>query len=254
MMVGARGGLPQQYARHDVPRLGRPLSCDAPTHGAVRETCDESDGDWIATVNLDFQARTADPNQDRMALTLISLAAEIVARTQELALLDEDPARPGWRKVPGTSMIFCSGTVAAIDERYQQIPVAHSRCAQFLKHEPPAPGDAGARRAWVHDGKQINRAECIDMGCREILGENAFAGLRPYHARVAAKPGAADLDMAEATLHTRGGAQRRVAAVRNEWFPNTFNRALYQRQLHPWEGSRTALRAGRAERLGFIPS
>jgi hypothetical protein len=59
---------------------------------------------------------------------LISLAAEIVVRMQELSLLDEDLAHPGWRRLPGTSMILCSSTNAVNENRYQQfLALANSR-------------------------------------------------------------------------------------------------------------------------------
>jgi hypothetical protein len=82
---------------------------------------DEQGGDWVASVDFSFTARTAQPFQDRKALTLISLTAEIVARVQELSLLEEDAARPGWRRIPGTSTLFCSGTERAIRERHDQL-------------------------------------------------------------------------------------------------------------------------------------
>lgn len=88
-------------------------------HGPKWER-DQDDEEPVATVDFSTDVRPGEPIQDQASLTLISLIAEIVARTQELSLLDEDPSRPGWRRVPGTSAIFGSGTEAAIAERYQQ--------------------------------------------------------------------------------------------------------------------------------------
>jgi hypothetical protein len=88
------------------------------SHGPKIER--DEHGIWAATIDFDFHARTADLQQDTLILTLISLAAEVVARAQELALLEDDPVRPGWRKLPGTSVIFLSGTDEAMKNRYQQ--------------------------------------------------------------------------------------------------------------------------------------
>jgi hypothetical protein len=108
-LVGEIWGALSQVAVH-VNRQG---------HGPKFER-GESRGEWVGTVDLDFQARAAEPDRDRMSLVLISLAAEIVARSQELSLLDEDSAHPGWRRLPGTSTILYSATNARIDERHRQ--------------------------------------------------------------------------------------------------------------------------------------
>jgi hypothetical protein len=109
-VIGELWGALSQGAVH-VTRRG---------HGPELE-CDERDGKLVANVNFHFGVRAPKHIQDEMALALISLTAEIIARTQELSLLDEDPAHPGWRRVPGTSMIYRSGTDAAITKRHRHL-------------------------------------------------------------------------------------------------------------------------------------
>jgi hypothetical protein len=92
---------------------------NAKTHGP-RWRRGEAPDELIGTVDHDFQAIAADPIQDSMSLTLITLIAEIIAKAQELSLLEDDSSHQGWRRVPGTSLIFCSATDKAIDDEWRR--------------------------------------------------------------------------------------------------------------------------------------
>jgi hypothetical protein len=109
-VLGEIWGALSQIAVH-VSRRG---------HGPKWER-DETSGDWAATVDFDFQARPAVPEKDHMSLLLISLAAEIVAKIQELSLFDEDPANPGWRRAPGIPLICSTGTGDAIESLHRRV-------------------------------------------------------------------------------------------------------------------------------------
>lgn len=92
---------------------------NAKTHGPRWRRGDNPE-EFVGSVDFEFQAIRAEPIQDSMTLTLITLTAEIVARAQEISLLDDDPTQPGWRKVPGTTLIFCSGTDKAINDEWER--------------------------------------------------------------------------------------------------------------------------------------
>jgi hypothetical protein len=81
---------------------------------------DSENGGWTTTIDLTFSKRETAPLQDLMTIKLISLIGTVLARAQELSQLEADPDHPGWARVPGTTKIFTSGSVPAIDRRYNE--------------------------------------------------------------------------------------------------------------------------------------
>lgn len=109
-VVGEIWGALSQVAVH-ITRSG---------HGPKIER-DDSDGRLVMTIDINFKARSAgQPFEDAAVLTLISTCAEIVARTQELCLLDQDSARPGWRRAAGTSLMLSDFGNSSIDRYHRE--------------------------------------------------------------------------------------------------------------------------------------
>lgn len=70
-----------------------------------------------ATISL--LRRELDPNRDRGALRAFSVAAAMLLRAAELALLVDDSEHPGWLRLPGSDFTVTATAASLLDSRYQ---------------------------------------------------------------------------------------------------------------------------------------
>ena len=67
-----------------------------------------------------FLRRELDPIRDHMALRALSVAAAILLRAAELALLIDDPEHPGWLRLPGSDFSVTATAASLLDRRYRE--------------------------------------------------------------------------------------------------------------------------------------
>ena len=113
-----------------IPRLPEVWGSfsQAAIHTNVRVFGPSRDADGNRVVHL-FSPK-ADPVQDRQSLRAVSLAAALVFRAVELVLFDESSNKPGWLKLPGSSMHATATAKNLVERRYQEFTLGEQEAAQ----------------------------------------------------------------------------------------------------------------------------
>ena len=70
------------------------------------------------SATISFMRRELDSDRDLGALRAFSVAAAMLLRAAELALLVDDPGHPGWLRLPGSDFIVTATAVSLLDSRY----------------------------------------------------------------------------------------------------------------------------------------
>jgi len=132
------GLSPKKYAatqaikpvRSLIPRLPEVWGSlsQAAIHTNVRAFGPSRDAGGNRVVHL--FSRKADPLQDRQSLRCVSLAAALVFRAVELVLFDESSNKPGWLKLPGSSMHATATAEKLVERRYQEFSSGEQKAAQ----------------------------------------------------------------------------------------------------------------------------
>ena len=110
-----------------LPEVWGSLS-QAAIHTNVRAFGPSRDAGGNRVVHL--FSRKADPLQDRQSLRCVSLAAALVFRAVELVLFDESSNKPGWLKLPGSSMHATATAEKLVERRYQEFTSGEQEAAQ----------------------------------------------------------------------------------------------------------------------------
>jgi len=115
------------FAKAEIPIFGEiwgALSTAAVhiTQRAYGPRLEEGDqGELIPTIEFSFHARGQEPIQDRLALSFISLIANIVLKIMELTFFEDSGFKEGWLQLSGTRTEYWSNTDKQIAEFYDRV-------------------------------------------------------------------------------------------------------------------------------------